>query len=1103
MLSNHQHSSWIKITNMLRRKGYGSGLNSFIEKCMQHIAIKVDRFPFSVVLVTFGFTILCSFGLRNLEIDSGYGLFVPNQSQHFKNAKTMMDLFPLGPAPHLNQILVTTEEGQENLLDKETLDLIWELDHQIRSAQTPEQSVYIDICQKVWWKELDRLDCEVMGGLKYWAGDWEIYKSTVSSNADILAAVNSQQYLDGSPVWNTVNLGGIERNKQGYITGAQAMLLQYPTYVQYEFYETEFQGMQIINNATASWERMFWQLPIFENNVYNGLRIYHTNRIAERDSREDSKRDLLVLVVVSVILMFTLASFFVSKLKHPGMGSKCWGGHGVVGFLGVLSSLMSTAAGFGICAYFGLQCSLLNLTLPCVLLGIGVDDMFLIVSHFEATDPELDRRSRIVLGLKEVGASILFTTLSDMAAFGLGALSDLVAVQNFGIYAAVCVLLDFLYQITFFVSVLLIISQIEDEGFKVFLKKKCCLKKSPPVKSHDESSEKEAPSGKSAKHSEGKEDDSASTIYGFNQQSPSQGDPAELKAQESKVQQKISKRVAPQPQQRVGTQDQNGSKSSNLSPVIHLGLSRGSSIESCSALSNNAMEADLPKRNGEEPTGVKEEGIDQNDGWIHSTYRRAIEIMLSRSGKICVSCLCIAYWIFISVAASRIDEYFDHTVFLPSNSLGDIFTRKTDQFDLRPSRHTFEVNLIFDQVNFTDIQVQHQILELEDAVLKHPSFGGPFDSLATELNKKATELSDWTGVEFNDIFHPHVLAFSLLDRKFTRFFDDISGYFINGTHLFSFNGNALYSQFEAFDIIPDEFTSNVEDEINSCQKELYIALIAAGCNEVEIESNEACAQIYDAVEDVPCGNLQNTTINDGNATIPSLIVEHMRTQFIFKDLPLTVDKRHALKDLNTIISTNFDPESKPYAVDNMNEFVFLDILHGLFLSMFASFYYGLACVAMLVVLFFGSIRTALVTCIFLIIVDIAVYAIPYIIGVPANVPSYLMVMVSFGIVVDYFVHVMAAVERVAEEFPNCAFSKVVKMALKKVGLPMVLLSITSILSAAPLLFAVTKLGRQFGQIYILIVLNGLFHGLIALPVTLSLFDSIYHWCKKGKVLCAG
>lgn len=82
--------------------------------------------------------------------------------------------------------------------------------------------------------------------------------------------------------------------------------------------------------------------------------------------------------------------------------------------------------------------------------------------------------AKLTKALGRCALSITYTTLTDVAAFGLGCTSTLPAVSYFCAYAAVAVAADFLYQVTFFVAVLAIDERRTEAGVRSCCCSPCC-----------------------------------------------------------------------------------------------------------------------------------------------------------------------------------------------------------------------------------------------------------------------------------------------------------------------------------------------------------------------------------------------------------------------------------------------------------------------------------------------------------------------------------------------------------------------------------------------------------------------------------------------------
>jgi len=123
--------------------------------------------------------------------------------------------------------------------------------------------------------------------------------------------------------------------------------------------------------------------------------------------------------------------------------------------------------------------------LPFIMFGIGLDDAFILSGAYARTDRTKTPEERIHDTVEQVGVSVLLTTLTSIVAFALGCMSSVPAVYWLCLYAFPTIFFDFLYQITFFVALIII-----DER-RVKEKRRDCLV-CLAVKSRLENDEEEA-----------------------------------------------------------------------------------------------------------------------------------------------------------------------------------------------------------------------------------------------------------------------------------------------------------------------------------------------------------------------------------------------------------------------------------------------------------------------------------------------------------------------------------------------------------------------------------------------------------------------------------
>jgi Niemann-Pick C1 protein len=118
--------------------------------------------------------------------------------------------------------------------------------------------------------------------------------------------------------------------------------------------------------------------------------------------------------------------------------------------IGLVAVGMGMVISLGLTGAFGYFYTPLHGVLPFLALGIGIDNMFVILRCF-MNIPEDEKETNslvknIGLTLKHAGVSISVTTLTDIAAFAVGAVAILPALKAFCVSSAIAIAAIFLLQ---------------------------------------------------------------------------------------------------------------------------------------------------------------------------------------------------------------------------------------------------------------------------------------------------------------------------------------------------------------------------------------------------------------------------------------------------------------------------------------------------------------------------------------------------------------------------------------------------------------------------------------------------------------------------------
>lgn len=184
---------------------------------------------------------------------------------------------------------------------------------------------------------------------------------------------------------------------------------------------------------------------------------------------EQTLSDELATAIDGDVLLVISGYVFMSIYTSLFLGRHCdvVRSRAAVAGASVFSVFLATACAFGLCAGAGVPYNeTVNIAL-FVLMGVGVDDAFVIVRALEDVadaGEEGGTPDRIGKAMADCGSSIFLSSSTNAVAFAFGATTPLPALRSFCIYASVGMVFDLLFQVTFFVAVLALDERRRDSG---------------------------------------------------------------------------------------------------------------------------------------------------------------------------------------------------------------------------------------------------------------------------------------------------------------------------------------------------------------------------------------------------------------------------------------------------------------------------------------------------------------------------------------------------------------------------------------------------------------------------------------------------------------
>ncbi|KAJ9452710.1 Patched-related protein 9 [Diplonema papillatum] len=151
-------------------------------------------------------------------------------------------------------------------------------------------------------------------------------------------------------------------------------------------------------------------------------------------------------LVAGYALMIAYAAFVLSR-------GRLRSSHAFLGLASVICVGCSTFAAYGFMWYVGVKFNNVVQVLVLVLLGVGVDDTFVIMDCWEEQFMVVDLKERMKKALSRAGPAIIVTSLTDLTAFLAGSSTSFPALRDFCYYAATGIAFDFVFQVTMFVAI--------------------------------------------------------------------------------------------------------------------------------------------------------------------------------------------------------------------------------------------------------------------------------------------------------------------------------------------------------------------------------------------------------------------------------------------------------------------------------------------------------------------------------------------------------------------------------------------------------------------------------------------------------------------------
>ncbi|KMY91712.1 patched domain-containing protein 3 [Drosophila simulans] len=418
-----------------------SCVDKTLNKSFYHLGICIAKHPGYFIIIPVLLTLLCMTGYQQLkyQIDPEY-LFSPIAGegkteraiveQYFKvNYTHRFNVGRITRPGRFGRVIVITKDGDENMIRREVFQELRQLDNIIQNATTTydgDTYTYKDNCAR--WEN-------------------ECFENDILNLDALMDDIEAGQlnltfpFMFNPVTWDAhlfpVFFGGTKLTEDNYVISVPAIQLVY--FVTADTKRQDAKG--------AEWEETFLRVVGNAENSGQFKHIsvsYFASRTLDHELEKNTKT--VVPYFSSTFLLMGLFSI-ITCMMGDSVRSKPF-----LGLMGNVSAIMATLAAFGLAMYCGIEFIGINLAAPFLMIGIGIDDTFVMLAGWRRTKAKMPVAERMGLMMSEAAVSITITSVTDFISFLIGIISPFRSVRIFCTYSVFAVCFTFLWHITFFAA---------------------------------------------------------------------------------------------------------------------------------------------------------------------------------------------------------------------------------------------------------------------------------------------------------------------------------------------------------------------------------------------------------------------------------------------------------------------------------------------------------------------------------------------------------------------------------------------------------------------------------------------------------------------------
>ncbi|KAL5013070.1 hypothetical protein ScPMuIL_011621 [Solemya velum] len=390
----------------------------------------VARNPWKITIGSVLINVLLGFGLFRLEVESdALYLFTPLNNRASRDKAQMQQLFPETPTNfYMHTMTWFGRFGEVIIRDRNNKNILSE--------------------------RMFNLTGDLVDYIKEW--NVTLDNGTVLNYDGVCARRQGQCVVNGESIF-------LPPIKHALIQGEATFPLYERVYLR-DVLGNPTVADEIVSSAETIKLRFYTREDEYgkqwEQGFRKALERYESTEIevayAYSDSLDDEVnaniRGDTMIFVGTIALMMAFASLST-------IGGNCLTDRSHLGRVGVFTAVFAIVGAFGLVSAAGMTFVSIVGVAPFLVIGVGLDDMFIMLSGLADTYHMKSLEDRIGETMRTSGMAITITSLTDLLAFSVGASSTFPAIRSFCTYTGVAILFTYINFVTFFTGCMVINEQ--------------------------------------------------------------------------------------------------------------------------------------------------------------------------------------------------------------------------------------------------------------------------------------------------------------------------------------------------------------------------------------------------------------------------------------------------------------------------------------------------------------------------------------------------------------------------------------------------------------------------------------------------------------------